>query len=205
MAIVSKVQICNLALGVLGSAENILNIDNPTNASEKIFALRYDLTRQKVLKLVKPNFALKRDKWAKLNVTPSFGYAYAYAVSNDCLAVLGIGNIEEKRNDYAVEGGQLQTNQDAPEGLPVRYVRDITDVTKFTPEFVDLLAWHLAYDCCMSLTQSAEKLGYLTQIMPHNISNASAMNAQENRPIRISNSKFKAARYNRKPSFEEKL
>lgn len=200
----TKETICNLALGHLGSKSTILDIENPKKSEEIVFSQRYDIVRQKALKMIKPNFALKRALLARLDETPVFGFSYVYLLPSDSLSLLGIGNIEDKENNYTIENNRLYIDDNYEDGLPVRYVQDYTDTTKFTPEFVELLSWELAKNCCMAITQSKEMLSYITQIMPRELSSASAMNAQENRMIRISNSRFKASRYSNNPRFEVK-
>lgn len=201
---ISKNDVCNLALGHLGSKGSIEDIDSPKKAEEIIMKRWYDLARRKTLKLLKPNFSLKRSVLAVSTEINSFGFSHVYILPSDCLSALGIGNIEEKENNYTIEGGRLYTDETYTDGLPLRYVKDEEDTTKFSPEFVDALSWQLAYMSCMSLTQSKEMLTFIAQTIPSIMSSSSAMNAQENRMIRISNSKFKAAKLTRNPSFEEK-
>jgi hypothetical protein len=84
--------------------------------------------------------------------------------------------------------------------MPVRYVKDITDVSKFTPEFISLLAWQLAYDSCIEITKDYDKMTYIEKIMPSKLSNASSLSGLENRPIRKNDSLFKKARTTFNPS-----
>ena len=137
---ISKVVICNMALGHLGSDATVEDIDTPRKDEEKIFNLWYDASRRDLLKLVKPNFALKRAEWALLTTTPVFGYVYEYQIAHDCLMVLGVDTIDVKLNNYTIEGDRLQISEVYESGLPVRYVTDVTDVTKFTADFVKLLS-----------------------------------------------------------------
>ena len=203
MSALSPAVICNLAIGHLGSKESVESITTPKKAEEIVCAQWWDITRRKTLKLIKPNFALKRAILAASSGIV-FGSENCFNIPADCLAVLGVGNIEDKENILTVENGKIFIDGDYDDGLQLRYVKDETDATKFTPEFVELLSWALAKNICFALTQSKDLLAYITQMMPQELSSASAMNAQENRPIRISRSKFKASRYARYPSFQVK-
>jgi hypothetical protein len=194
-----KTEICNLSQSILGNFSSVNDIDNPTTPAEKAYAKWYDTCRQNVLKLLMPNFALGRKIIAKQVAVPEFGYSYLYLKPIDCLKVLGIGDVQEKMNDYAVEGDNIMTDNDYPDGMKLRYIKDITDVSKFSPEAINLIAWSLAYAVCIEITKDYEKLTYLEKIMPGKLSSASALNAQENLPIRINNSKFKAARIQIRP------
>ena len=203
----SKVDICNLALGHLGTNANVLDIDDPREANEKTFALHYDITRRFTLKMVKPNFALKRALLSLSTEESVFGFGNIYNIPADCLQVLGIGEIQDKVNNYTIEANKIfiDDTSEYDDGLPVRYIRDETDVSKFSPDFIDLFSWVLAKNVCFTITQSKDMMSYITQIIPTIMSSCSAMNAQENRPVRISNSKFKQARYSDYPvNFEDK-
>lgn len=204
MAFTSKVQICNLAQSMLGQADTVSDIDAPKTDREKTYAKWYDICRQFTLKLVKPNFALGREVVAQLPVGPAFGYEFQYAKPALCLAVLGVGNVEEKQNNYGVEGETIQHDTDYDEGMPVRFVKDITSVALFSPEYTLLLAQYIAAHAALEVTQDAQKAAKLMAALPTDMSTASGLNAQENRPVRISNSRFKAARRSDATNYESK-
>lgn len=197
----SPVEICNLAQSLLGNASTVNSIDTPAPATpaEKAYAKWYATCRQYVLKMLMPNFALKRLIVAQNAEAPAFGYAYSYQKPIDCLKVLGIGDVQEKMNDYAIEGDEIMTDNIYDDGMKLRYIKDVTDVTKFSSEFIEMLAWRLAYCVCVEITKDYEKLTYIEKIMPSKLSGASAVNAQENLPVRINNSKFRAARTQIRP------
>jgi len=195
MAITSKVDICNLTLDILGNKDTVTNIETPTNGKELIFKLWYDICRQNVLKQMVPNFALERRVVSASSFVPAFGYSYAYEYPSDCLKLLGIGGVSEKANDYAVEGGYILTNTQYDEGLPIRFIKDVESVVLMSAEFKTQLAWELADVTCMSITQDRNKATMVKQQLPLVRISNSGMNAQENRPIRISNSRAAASRY----------
>lgn len=194
MTIASKNDICNLTLDILGNADTVTNIDIPSNQKEVVFKLWYDITRQNTLKQMMPNFALDRRIVALTNYVPAFGYAYAYEYPADCLKLLGIGGVSEKTNDYAVEGGYILTNESYPDGMPIRIIKDVESVVLMSAEFKTQFAWELADVVCASITQNAQKSAMIKQQLPIVRISNSGVNAQENRPIRISNSRARAAR-----------
>jgi len=190
----SPEQICNLAYSRLGGKESINSLDNPQTAVERVFAIWYDICRQFMLKKLMPNFALGRKVVAQLEETPAFGYAYAYEYPKDCLKLLGIGEVQDKENNYSVEGNQILTDEEYDEGMEVRYIKDETDVTKFSAEFIMALSAELGEKVSLQLTQDPDKLTALNTLKRSDQAEASALNGQENRPIRINRSKFKQAR-----------
>jgi len=195
MSINSKSEICNMALGHCGITGSINNIDSPSNSKEVTFSLWYDIIRQNCLKASMPNFAIKRERTAQIVETPKFGYARVYAAPSNFLRLLGVGNIEDKLEQrIAYEAGKIYTDEEWTTGMPVRFIEDVTDVTRFTPEFKMLLSLELADVVVLPLTQSPEKKNMVHKMLLEYRSSSAGINAQENPPIRRSESKFRAAR-----------
>lgn len=204
MSVNGKSDICNLGLSTLGNYGTVSDIDTPTNDKELAFAKWYDICRQFTLKLMMPNFALGRETVAKQIAVPAFGYAAQFDTPTNCLKVLGIGEVKEKKNNYAVEGNAILTNVNFDSGMPVRFIKDITDVNQFSPEYIILLADYLAAYTCMEITQDASKAEKMKSALPAEINIASGLNAQENMPIRINRSRFREARFNGFPDQTDK-
>lgn len=209
MAITSKVDICNMALSHLGNFGTVSNIDTPTNDKERIFALWFDITRQFVLKLLMPNFALTRLIVSKLVETPDFGFAFFYEYPATALKVLGIDEVRLKENNFNIERTPLGVkaishDTDYTEGMPVRIIVDVTDINSWSPETKVLVSQYLAAYTALAITQDVAKSAKLISELPAQITSASGLNAQENTPIRISNSRFDASRFNDSPDFTSK-
>lgn len=193
-AITSKVGICNLALAILGNYGTITNIDTPTNDKEITFSVWYDICRQAFLKQTMPNFALARRMVARVDETPLQGFSAVFEKPKDCLRVLGIGDIEDDQPGYTVEGDHIYVADDYPDGLPLRFILDFTDVSHMSPEFVVGLATFLAGKTARSITQSEDRVAAIRAELPGEMSSISSLNALENKPIRVSRSRFKQAR-----------
>lgn len=209
MAIATKSEVCNLAVSMLGNYGTISDIDTPTNDKERVCAQWFDLCRQFVLKHLMPNFALSRQTVGKLSETPPFGYGYYYEYPQQAIKLLGVGEIEDKMNNYSIEQTPngvkaILHDTDYDEGMPVRIIIDVTDITKWTVEAVLLLAQYVAAYTCRAITQNAERADKLLSELPALLNSSSGLNAQENMPVRISRSKFKGARYNNNPKFTDK-
>ena len=82
-----------------------------------------------------PNFAIARKRVARIVETPPYPFGYSYEYPSDCLKVLGIGAVEDKRNNYTVENNRIYTDVLYEDGLPLRYIKDFTDVSLMSPEF----------------------------------------------------------------------
>lgn len=197
--IVSRVDICNLALSGTGNRNSVNDIDIPVTDKEQVCALWYDITRQLCLKTMVPNFALDRVVVSSKTLPAEYASAYSYAWEKPvyALKILGIGDIDEKdRYMYAVEGDTIYTQDNFEDGLPIRIIRDITDVSAMSPEFKIAFAKELEKRITPPVTQDPSKKKTATSEAAVEVSNATALNAQENPPIRRSNSKFRASRNN---------
>lgn len=193
----SKVQICNLAAGAQGLKTSINNIDTPISDKEIVFAQWYDITRQHVLKFLMPNFALRRVRLSPLPTVPdaySDDYAFAYTAPQDCLKVLGLGPADTQDTKPTIEGGIIFTNVDYNSEPVLRYIGDETDVTKFSPDFIMTFTSILGKMTAMVNTQDPSKKASLLKDAMQEWTNSTAQNAQENKPIRVSRSKFREAR-----------
>jgi hypothetical protein len=202
----SKAAVCNLATSRLGNFGSVNNIDIPSTPLETTFALVYDVIRQDLITTAMPNFALQRRLVAKETAVPAFGWSYQYEYPVDCLKVLGIGPVSCKTLDYSVEGGVIMSNTDytSAGGMPLRFLGDIEDLTSFNAQFINLFALFLADAVAMAVTQDSQKAQMISQALPFKLASTSANQAQENRPIRISNSRYQAARFVNQPSFVTK-
>jgi hypothetical protein len=193
----SKVQICNLANGSLGLKNSINNIDTPRSDKEIVYAQWYDITRQYMLKFLMPNFALARKNIAALTAVPdaySDFYTSAYPVPSDCLKVLGLGPVDTDDTKPTIEGNTIFTNVFYPDAPSLRYIADITDVTQFSPDFIMAFAAVLGKLTAMVNTQDPAKKQSMLKDAVMEWQQSTAQNAQENKPIRYSRSRFREAR-----------
>ena len=141
----NAVEICNLALGHIGSDANIASIAPPDGSAEAGYCARYyPLARKLTISLAQWSFATTRKQLAQVT-NASVVWLFAYAQPADCIKpyrVLKSGATNEQDGaSFTIEGGVVYTNE--AEATLV-YTRDITDATKFTPEFVSALSWMMA-------------------------------------------------------------
>jgi hypothetical protein len=195
MSITSKIDICNMTLSLLGNSSTVADIDTPTEPKETTFAIWYDVARKYLLRTYAPNFAKKTDSFAQIVDAGNTRYSYGYQIPKKCLLVLGVGTIPEKRNNYSVEGGILYSNEDYTDGVPVRYIEDIEDITKWPPEAQIFLAWVIAKYVVWPITQDSTKVQLIARELPAQASEFTSVNTIENKPVLISNSLFEASRY----------
>jgi hypothetical protein len=146
----SEVDICNLALARLGDNATVASIDPPEGSAQAEHCARfYPVARDSLLEMHAWKFATRRVLLAKLTVE-SWDWAFAYAEPTGALKLLGVLSATASNDDetqpYEAESAAngtsiILTNQ---EGASLRFVARVTDTTKFSPLFVDALAWLLA-------------------------------------------------------------
>lgn len=146
----SEVDICNLALARLGDNATVASIDPPEGSAQAEHCARfYAVARDSLLEMHAWKFATRRVLLAKLTVE-SWDWAFAYAEPTGALKLLGVLSATASNNDetqpYEAESAAngaaiILTNQ---EDASLRFVARVTDTTKFSPLFVDALAWLLA-------------------------------------------------------------
>ena len=194
MALNSEVEVCNLSLGHMGDFGTVEDIRVPETANELIFAKWFDVSRQTWLKKVMPNFAMSRTIVAANASSDKSDFNFSFSFPPNCLKVLGIGEVQDKINDYTVEENKIYTNREYENGLPVRFIKDITDFSFWSPEGIIGFSWFLAEMTSMEVTQNTVIFEAMAAKAKQEMVFVSGINAQENRPIRISNSRNRQAR-----------
>ena len=200
----SDVEICNLALGHLGDFGTVESITTPEKPNELILAKWYGISRQTWLKKVMPNFAMDRDTVAQNATVGKINFNYSYPFPARALKILGIGEVQNKINNYTVEGQNIYTTRLYEDGLQVRFIRDITDISKWSSESIMAFSWYLAEQISMEVTKNASIFEAMAIKAKQEMAFVSGINAQENRPIRLSRSRNRQARFNGFPTKEDK-
>ena len=145
-SLASEVKIANLALTSLG-ADRIIALDEDSENARKVNAV-FDLIRDEVLRAHVWNFALERREFGQLATAPLYEYSYAYQIPGD---VLRIRKSETGYEVFVIEGDQVLTNEGTFNCLCI--VR-VTDVTKWTTDFVTAFAARLAAELAYSIADS---------------------------------------------------
>ena len=182
---VTKLTICNMALMRVGH-------DKLTQAQLTADAIRaaqlvnthYDNCRDSLLRAHPWNFAVKRAALVDTGEAPEFEFAYAFSMPDDCLKILRTDSESEGINaEYRIENQNdvkvLVTDEGSCE---IEYIAQITDVTLFDPQFVDILAQRLAAEICIGLTDNANMTQGLWDVYQSKLREARGVDAQEGTP-----------------------
>ncbi len=194
----SSVHICNLSLDRIGQRE-IASVETPTTENENICNRHYDQTRRKCLRKYIFNFA---KKYVALTVsatkTPAFGYAYAYALPNDFVRLLTLGDItinaDTPASLYDLSEGYIFTDAASGGTLYLTYVYDAKTVSVYDPLFIEVLTLEFAAAIAYKFTLKPSLVAALKNDLMDAQLAASAVSGQEKPPRRIQNSSMILAR-----------
>lgn len=168
----SEIDICNLALGYLGDEATVAAINPPDGSAQAAHCSRfYPVARDSLQEMHAWGFCSKRASLALLAATAPSEWAYVYAVPTDALNLLGVYDpaavddiaapIPMPGSPFGVTNAgqgvytpQPYTAEALADGTSViytnqinavlRYTARIADTTKFSPLFIEALAWLLA-------------------------------------------------------------
>lgn len=142
----SSTEICNSALIKLGQ-ERISSLSE-SNKRARLCNEQYSKLRDSRLQSHYWNFAMARAQLSLVSGSPEFGFDYRYQLPTDCLKAV---HLNDKTARFKVEeNAYVHTNLVEAELL---YVKKVTDESKYSPMFRELLAYDIAIDLCTALTQ----------------------------------------------------
>lgn len=151
MPATSKINICNNALLRIGA--DIINALNEQSKEAEYCNKFYDEDRVEVLEQHPWNFAMKQTTLSKLAETPN-DYSFVYTLPSDYVIarkIVDTANPENNQIKYEVRERKLYTDQDA---AILEYTFDQGDTTAFSSAFSNALAWRLAADLAMPITNN---------------------------------------------------
>jgi hypothetical protein len=173
----ADVDIANSALAKLGAPLIVALTDNVRAAV--ICNEQYAKMRRKLLSSHPWNFATRRIALAATANTPVYDYSAEFLLASDVLRVLETDLPEDEpwEVEFNVDNNKvLLCNYSA---VNIKYIKDITDPSKFPPYFEEALAWLLASDIAYTITQSSTLAQYAYTAYKKEVAEARSMDAQE--------------------------
>lgn len=184
----SNKDICNMALDYC-NIRNITSMDEKTKEAKKCKQW-YDLVRRSLLTNLNASFSIKRAPLAEFtDYVPVYGYGKAYVLPRDLLQVLNLGNPLDDRL-YQIEGEYFYCDESI-KNVNIRYIADITDVTKFDSDFCDCFALKLAEKICLPLTEDEQKTQFIKQLAQQKYVETSTKYGRDNRMIVINKPRYR--------------
>lgn len=189
MASVSKVSICNMAIGYLQKSNAIISITQNSTEAVLLNTL-FDETLDVLLEGHPWNFAVTRAELARLAAAPEFEYTYQFQLPNYpyCLRVLEVydGN-ENEITDYRIEGRYLLCNSTS---VLIKYIKRVTNYSEMSPSFRTAFAYYLASELAEPLTNSSTLATNMTNKFAYFIKKARMIDAKQDKAYVERDSRF---------------
>ena len=174
----SSTSICNIALIALG--EDPIT-DLAENSKRAILCkARYDDIRRFVLRTHIWNCARKQAQIAADPTAPLFKWLNRFAIPADFIRFYSENDETNDMDVWDVMDGFIYTNATAP--LQIVYVYDLQDATKFDATLSHVIAYNIASELGLPLTQNTERVKLALSQMEGKYNIARFIGAQENAP-----------------------
>jgi len=199
----STVDIANYALNTLG-ANNISALDENSKPA-RIVNQRFNSVRNTVFRAHPWNCLIRRTELAQETDTPTFGYAYQYALPTNpyCLRVLEFSNgtLSYPQDNmfsntggpvFVIEGRKLLTDEGTAK---IKYVAEITDPQEYDANLIEALAARLAMEICYAITGSTSMIQTTAALYDEKLKEARFVDGTEGAPQKLEASEFIEARF----------
>lgn len=173
----SSTSICNIALIALGEDPITSLADNTKRAI--LCNARYDQVRRAVLRGHPWNCARKQAQIAAATVAPLFDWQSRYPLPADFIRFYRESR-EQDMDIWEVMNGYIYTNTTG--ALNCLYIYDLQDATMFDSIMVDSIAFQLASELALPLTQNSTRAEAALSALAGKLSIARMAGAQENAP-----------------------
>ena len=167
----SVVGICNIALSNIGDEKISSLTDN--NDRARACDLRYEDTRDSVLRAHPWNCATTRVELAVSTDAPVWGFTYKYALPSDCLRVL---DVYDYTVPFSIEGRFLLTDNSTGK---LKYIARITDPNVYDILLQQAIGIRLAAEIAEALTGRTEVKQEMYQKYLLILSEARGVDSQE--------------------------
>ena len=197
----SETQIANMALRFLGHGKPIGSMDEASDEARACKAF-YETVRDEALRDLKPQWAKKIVALGLLEEDPNSEWDYSYMYPADCLDFIRI--LSGTRNDHRQSrvpyrfasgdnGTLIFTDKEDAEA---EYLRRVTTVLRYPPDFVVLIAYRLAEFVAPSVagTGAAKLVAQMHSLYEVQKAKAGANLGNEEQPEERPDSEFTRAR-----------
>lgn len=190
MPVVTKIQLCNLALSMVGEQE--IQDTEGDGKNEQICSLLYDEVLEQVLRSHPWNCAKFRKELAEDVTIPVFGWGHSYPLPTNprCLKVL----YTEEKTSWNVEGLKLVTDA---ETATIAYIGMIDNPNQLDPLLRKVFYLTMAQQMSYRMTENATVLNVIIEQLKDAWSEARVQDAQEGTPQFVDQSNWINARYAR--------
>ncbi len=170
----TETEIMNSALRKLGAERITSGSDNNNRA--RLVSAAYPNVRDNLLRAHPWRFCTSYQELAVVSPLPDdvFDYDYVFQLPSNCLRVVST-NLCKTDPWEEIEGQRIACNISE---LTVKFIKKITDVTKYDTNFAEVLAYGVAAEIAFALTQSASMTELITKKFEKELATARSYNAQ---------------------------
>ena len=144
--IITKTQICNMAIGELGG-QLIADFDTDTTPVANLCRLYYPLSLKTLLEDMPYTFAMKRVNLVAHVIDPSNNlYAYRFQLPDDFIQIVEV----EDQQDYRIDGSLLLSHSLT---VWIRYVYALENTAEMSGHFITALMALMTIHLCMPITR----------------------------------------------------
>lgn len=172
----SIVGICNLGL-VSGLGQDPIASLNDNRKAAILCNLRYETARRTLLRSHPWDFATARQQLSASATPPPFGFANAFQMPADFIRLGAVGE-DSNQEKWRIEKGFILTDDSAP--LDLLYIYDCQDPALFDPLFVEALAYDIAAEVAIPLTQDKSLRSAMETLREQKLASARTVSAQDN-------------------------
>ncbi len=189
MGVTSVTEIQNSALIKLG-AERI-NSEDDSNLRARLVKEQYPKVRDSLLRSHPWKFARTRVALTPVSPTPDgfYDFTYVFQLPADCLRVIDTNLCDI--DPWDIEDRYFLANSTP---VTIKYIKKVTNVTKFDDNFCEVLAWALAADIAFALTNQVTREQAAQKSYRDALMEARSFNAQQGSSKRVSADNFLNAR-----------
>lgn len=158
---VSKVDICNKAIGILG-AKPIAALTEQSNNAIRLNAV-YDTVRDSVLRAHAWGFATMIESLAQISGETVAGWTYLYAKPSQCVKINKVFTDDSATNPNPTEFEEMRSPvsgvgavacNDSP--AYIKYTFRVDDPTLYSSDFIECFAYKLAGETAYLITGNAD-------------------------------------------------
>lgn len=174
----TEIEIINSALSKIRGRTITSLDDNSTEA--RLAKVLYPPVRDAALRKHSWRFAIKRVELGLLSEVPAYGFSYAFQLPSDCLRVLETDSYED--DDWTQEGTKILANRNS---FFCKIIWRQTDAEQYDPVFVEYLAFELAAQMALPLTNGTTIAQGMEQKAGSLLREARTYSAQEKGSVEV--------------------
>jgi len=180
------VTVANLACGFFGEDNQISDKDQDSKAANAV-RNAWDLVRLFVLSKTDWTFATRRQRLAARvpNVEwPIINFEFAYPLPSDFVKLVSVFDQQIGEEDFALESGpngrEILLDRRGP--LEIRYIWDVEEVARWSPEFIEAFSMRLAWQVADQLSGDKQRKQQALDAFKTAITDARGSDARQKPP-----------------------